>query len=414
MNRGGQSVREREHHPSEHQSSTRKGASGTSELRAVAEEAWDFGAHALHAARDWFNGRRTPRMRGRNRDDMQARRGARSGPSQGGWEQEHEGGYGRGQHAQHYGRAGGDRDQGGYRASAYERDQDVESQRGGMGRGARGGDAAMYGRSRDYDARYGDEYDDYGSDWPSAGMRDYGPAGYGSGAGFQREMRTGGGQRGYGGSSDFEEAGQGGYRTGYGSESMGRGAGGRSFNDRWENAYGGGSAGSEGYGSSGGYASAQHQGYGRESTTGLGRRGRGPKNYIRSDERIREDISERLSDDDHLDASEIEVQVSQGVVTLTGTVEERWEKHRAEDIAGNCSGVRDVLNQIRVGSMQQSASMSSQSASQSAGSSTGAGLGTGTGTGTGSRPGAPAQTGSTSSPGTSGQSGASSTTSRQN
>jgi len=283
-----------------------------------------------------------------------------------------------------------------------------------MGGGARGDDAAMYGRNRDYDARYGDEYGDYGSDWPSAGMRDYGPAGYGSGAGFQREMRTGGGQRGYGSSSDFEEAGQGGYRTGYGSGSMGGGAGGRSFNDRWENAYGGEGAGSEGYASSGGYASAQRQGYGRESTTGLGRRGRGPKNYTRSDERIREDVSERLSDDDHLDASEIEVQVSQGVITLTGTVEERWEKHRAEDIAGSCSGVRDVLNQIRVGSAQQSASTSSQSPSQSAGSSTGAGAGSGTGMGTGSRPGAPAQTGSTSSPGTTGQSGTSSTTSRQN
>lgn len=77
-------------------------------------------------------------------------------------------------------------------------------------------------------------------------------------------------------------------------------------------------------------------------------RGKGPKNYQRSDERIREEISERLYYDHDVDASEIEVQVSGGVVTLTGSVEDRWAKRRAEDIAESCGGVKDVQNQLRI------------------------------------------------------------------
>ena len=61
--------------------------------------------------------------------------------------------------------------------------------------------------------------------------------------------------------------------------------------------------------------------------------GKGPKNYKRSDEKIKEDINERLSDDDQLDASNIEVEVNAAEVTLSGTVDSRYAKHRAEDIA---------------------------------------------------------------------------------
>ena len=39
-------------------------------------------------------------------------------------------------------------------------------------------------------------------------------------------------------------------------------------------------------------------------------RGRGPRGYTRSDERIREDVNDRLTDDGWLDASDIDVQVS--------------------------------------------------------------------------------------------------------
>ncbi len=80
-----------------------------------------------------------------------------------------------------------------------------------------------------------------------------------------------------------------------------------------------------------------------------GYRGVGPRNYARSDERIREDLNERLTEADDLDASDLTVEVSNGVATLGGMVPQRWMKHRAEDLADGCTGVRDVRNQIRVG-----------------------------------------------------------------
>ena len=76
--------------------------------------------------------------------------------------------------------------------------------------------------------------------------------------------------------------------------------------------------------------------------------GRGPKNWQRSDDRIREDINERLTDHPDIDASEIDVQVKNGDVTLTGTVDERYVKRMAEDVAENVTGVREVHNQLRV------------------------------------------------------------------
>jgi hypothetical protein len=76
--------------------------------------------------------------------------------------------------------------------------------------------------------------------------------------------------------------------------------------------------------------------------------GRGPKGYKRSDERIREDVNERLTDHPELDASEIEVSVEDGIVTLSGTVDDRRDKRLAEDIAESVSGVQDVTNNIRV------------------------------------------------------------------
>jgi hypothetical protein len=82
---------------------------------------------------------------------------------------------------------------------------------------------------------------------------------------------------------------------------------------------------------------------------GMGRySGRGPKGWQRSDDRIREDVNERLTDHPDVDASEIEVQVNNGEVTLSGTVEERRAKRLAEDIAESVSGVREVHNQLRV------------------------------------------------------------------
>lgn len=85
-----------------------------------------------------------------------------------------------------------------------------------------------------------------------------------------------------------------------------------------------------------------------ERSHGGDHRGRGPKNYTRSDERIREDINDRLTEDPWLDASGIEVQVARCEVTLSGTVSRREDRRRAEDLAEQVSGVRHVQNDIRV------------------------------------------------------------------
>jgi osmotically-inducible protein OsmY len=77
-------------------------------------------------------------------------------------------------------------------------------------------------------------------------------------------------------------------------------------------------------------------------------RGFGPKNYTRSDERIKEDINDRLTDYHHLDASHIDVAVENGDVVLTGTVENRHAKRAAEDITEDVSGVKNVENRLRV------------------------------------------------------------------
>jgi osmotically-inducible protein OsmY len=77
-------------------------------------------------------------------------------------------------------------------------------------------------------------------------------------------------------------------------------------------------------------------------------RGRGPKGYRRSDERIREDVSDRLTDDSWLDAQSIEVAVKDGDVTLTGMVRSREDKKRAEALAESVSGVDNVQNSLRL------------------------------------------------------------------
>ncbi len=77
-------------------------------------------------------------------------------------------------------------------------------------------------------------------------------------------------------------------------------------------------------------------------------RGRGPKGYQRSDARILEDVNDRLTEDPHIDASEIDVRVENREVTLTGTVNSRFEKRYAEDIAESVSGVTHVQNNLRI------------------------------------------------------------------
>jgi hypothetical protein len=77
--------------------------------------------------------------------------------------------------------------------------------------------------------------------------------------------------------------------------------------------------------------------------------GRGPRNWRRSDQRILEEVSDRLTDDSKLDASDIEVTVAEGEVTLRGRVRDRAARRRAEDIVISVGGVTHVRNDLRAG-----------------------------------------------------------------
>jgi hypothetical protein len=76
--------------------------------------------------------------------------------------------------------------------------------------------------------------------------------------------------------------------------------------------------------------------------------GEGLQGLMRSDELIKELVSEALHDDEYVDASEITVDVKNAEVTLTGTVDDRRTKRMAEDCALRVAGVEAVQNQLRV------------------------------------------------------------------
>ncbi len=78
--------------------------------------------------------------------------------------------------------------------------------------------------------------------------------------------------------------------------------------------------------------------------------GKGPKGYRMSDERLREDVCQALTDNDQVDAAEIHVNISDCVVTLTGEVSDRTQKREAEACVEHVKGVRDVQNMLRVSS----------------------------------------------------------------
>lgn len=113
--------------------------------------------------------------------------------------------------------------------------------------------------------------------------------------------------------------------------------------DRFNSGYGGDHYGRREFGP------AYNQHFGDERNVhGDGHRGRGPKGYARSDDRIREDVCDCLTDDPHIDASHIEVLVRGGEVTLTGSIDSRNARRHAEDLAERATGVKHVQNNLRV------------------------------------------------------------------
>lgn len=98
----------------------------------------------------------------------------------------------------------------------------------------------------------------------------------------------------------------------------------------------------------GGYFKRHSPDYGRDPDGSRSYRGHGPRDYRRSDERVYGDVCEALTDDSEVDATHIEVKVSEGEVTLSGSVTSREQKRRAAHVADRIAGVRDVHNQLRI------------------------------------------------------------------
>jgi osmotically-inducible protein OsmY len=199
------------------------------------------------------------------------------------------------------------------------------------------------------------------------------PGGYGShGAGpggAQGEPFGGYGPQGggYGAQSSYASHG------GYGSQGRGSSQG-----QRWHTGYGaeGGFRSQRygtraGHGSQGGYGPQGEAHWPQSNWPQHGNRGqrRGPKGYKRSDERIREDICERLIHSDFIDSSDVTIEVNAGRVVMEGTVPDRRMKHAIEDMAEATSGVTDVENKVRVQQAVASTGRSGSGATGSAGTS---------------------------------------------
>jgi len=252
------------------------------------------------------------------------------------------------------------------RAERYEREHGYEDR---YGQPRMGG--GYEGQVRDGGRYYGDSGREpiYREEW-SQGRRDYGPAprGYDAGRPYAgrydrdweerraRSYSTGGVVSGGTGGYDYERGyGDGGRErypeSRYGSAYEGRDRDWRREEDRGQRFERGGREAGDFFRRAGERVASWFGGGGerrREDDRDRGFQGMGPKGYQRPDERINEEAHERLTDDAWLDASNVSVSVSGGEVTLSGTVESREAKHRAERIVEDVSGVRHVQNNLRV------------------------------------------------------------------
>ena len=303
-----------------------------------------------------FMGQRDRRGEWRE-EDREGRYGNRT--SFGGGQQSSEQGWGRADREQDWRRTGqgGERYTGGYSGGRSRGDSSSEN----YGREGRGGESMRHNvednwrqgggsSARDYDYGYGRSgisERDFESEQRGGGY--YGGGGlYGGGMGGY----TGGGYRGGGLGKNFDTSStstdysdyprsEGGYRD--------RGREGEGWWNKMTNE-----------------VSSWFGGEDDENRYRESRRGKGPRGYTRSDERIKEDINERLTDHYALDATDIDIEVNAGEIVLSGSVESRYEKRLAEDVVEAVSGVKHVENRLRVnrgGSYQTSMGSSGTSSS---------------------------------------------------
>lgn len=313
-------------------------ASGVGELKAVAEQLMETGARYLERGREFFNPRsddmarhddwndndRDPRARGNTNERQGRGRGGMGGIGADPWGYEEQGSP----------RREGSRLRD-HLADTYAPDDHSRSNAGG-GHG-HGGHDYDDRNARDYDARaeqlQRQRHDSRGFE---ASRDDDWRAGYLPDRGYEQSGQH---QRS---AHHREEMGRMGGGTNYGGELRGDVSslpGGRHRYRSGQSAYGTGFEDAA-------LRGERHRG--ESAATREDYRGRGPRGYTRSDQRILEDVNERLSDDALLDASDIDVRCENGCIVLEGEVDSRWMKHRAEDIADSVSGAKEVDNRIRV------------------------------------------------------------------
>ncbi|MDB4967981.1 MAG: signaling domain protein osmotic stress response related protein [Myxococcales bacterium] len=194
---------------------------------------------------------------------------------------------------------------------------------------------------RSFDQQRGGREDEGGYNY-GYGMRGYDREGYGregnmpQSFGREGSMQQSYGREGFGREGNMPQSyyGREGFgREGYGREGFGReGYGREGFMPQ--------SFGREGY-TQHGYA---QQGYSQSQR----QMGRPPKGFVRSDERLKEEISEIIMRTGWIDAGDVVIEVRDGEVTLTGTVDDRQQKRALEDLSVEVLGVKDVHNQVRV------------------------------------------------------------------
>jgi hypothetical protein len=197
-----------------------------------------------------------------------------------------------------------------------------------------------YERGRDHSRRahwsYGGsgfDDDDYGSEYGGNRYGTQGRYGYSNQgrSGYGTQGRFGSQNRSYMRDNDISEQldryGRG--REEYGGMRQGGGYGRRFFGERedYQPMYRGGERG--------GLFGGMHQ-------------GRGPRNFQRSDERISDEIHQILTFHPEIDATDIEILVDKGIVTLRGKVDNRMSKRLSEDLVEDVYGVREVRNELRV------------------------------------------------------------------
>lgn len=244
--------------------------------------------------------------------------------------------YGEGQ--QNYG-YGGSAPRGGYYGGEQEREYPYRA-RDYRDYGYGGSD---YDRSAAYEGRgYGPDYDFEGR------------GGFENRGGFDDQGYRGSGMQslgGYGNREPYESRAWGGGWTDEGgvSEWTQRGGTREAYSNIFDNERGG--SGGQRFGGRGQVGAGQVVGRSR-SETGRSFRGMGPKGYSRSDESIHEEVCQRLEDAD-FDPSDVTVSVENGEVRLSGSIDSRWAKRYAEDIAYQIRGVSDVYNELRVESGEE-------------------------------------------------------------